>query len=325
MKYKLEIDSRCEKCGLCIDDDFIKDSSDGTPWISKSIIGDKEKNDIQHLVEVCPVSAVKITEIKSRSMDSFRAEATKIIESFQLQIPAKAYFCYENKYERYDLPSSFDQEFNELYNSRDAAKDAGCRLIVSTVLPLRANSIRSILRRYGDDKLAPYATFHNVKGNFYYDACQQASDIISKIQELAVEVNENYIPQDSLNQVHLDPEDYAGLRFNLNMFAEPYIRANVISTYLKKNDASRFRTGVDVGTTEVESWGGRWKKKYYFCGLYEAVNKVWEDITVTTRNQFQTQVIDWFYPFLVQTKEDYNKLLVELIKERLEKIEREIK
>lgn len=325
MKYKFEIDSKCDNCGLCVDNRYVKDSNGDMPQIIESIISEEHKSEVQALVEACPVNALSFKKVQSRSKESFRNEASKLINNFKLQIPDRSFFAYDSsRYESFDLPTRFDEEFNETYGSRDAAKDAGCRLIVSTVLPLRVNSIRNILRKYGEVKLAPYTEFKESKGNFYFEACKQAENILKQIQELAVEVSENYMVSESLNKVRVYPEDNSELSYNCDLFAEPFIRANAIGSYLKKNDVSRFRTSVDVDTKTVESWSGRLKTKYYFCGLYEAVNKVWDDITSTTRNQFQVQVIDWFYPYLEQTRDTYNKLLTELLNERLKQIDKNI-
>ena len=179
MSMKISVSEKCVGCGLCMENEFIDEKTDGKARAAGSGVISAEQEEIARKVaEECPAKAIILSAVVSKEKDEVIKILDNKAQSLKLTLPPKTNYKFDAKDVYIELPFETGDEYDYKYSSYRQALDAGQNVIRKYMFGNRVGIVQDIIGNYLAENFTSYVDYNEVESNFYYAANCQAQKIL---------------------------------------------------------------------------------------------------------------------------------------------------
>lgn len=285
----------CVSCGLCLQetDLLVEDAVGKAKPAEKCIINDLKK--AEKIVADCPVGAISIVEkgdIKQldektiRELPNLLGQKLRQVKRPQLTDEVKLDARKYNVKRNGESVGAYDYKYSSESNALSAAIDQFDRIAYSQY----ARFITEILVQYKEEKLKKYYIFD--KNSFWnQENAKYRSVLLNFANEIESLTNGTIKLSDDFIKFEVYPCSESDIDNNYHMWGLKYLEQcknieSIMSAFHGLNSTSKndYKTYIDTDDIEVYAgtgWfgGDKYKTKYCYCLLSEAVETYLSDLT----------------------------------------------
>lgn len=331
MKKKLVINGKCIACGLCIDCSYISETSDGTIEIKGSgIVDEKDEEDVNKIIELCPENILALKEIESKSKSQIEEDIKKAIAEFKLDVPDRKEFDYDTEKAHIGLPFAIPGDGRFIYSSESKARSAAKSEIDRSLYSKRDSVIKNIINDYRSEKLSMYYDYKEVDSNFYYNANKKAQKVLDKILESIQSLEADIAIPGSLTKIDARPDRKSGYVDGIGEYLL-YASGAVLA---ELDDPSLYGLNAYVDYADIEEMdtyetGRRGKlkevQKYCYTNTYQVSNEITSDLKSALKWGFDEKVIDRAYSSIPGIVQNYESILKNELNNKVRELKELIK
>lgn len=280
---KLKITSECLSCGACtILSDYISENTDGTIYAKNDmIIKEKDLNNIEEVIESCPVKAIQIENsgISNKSGKEGLLELKNILESefnnYKFEKPS--YDSYKFDKNLYSVPTAYgSNERRYSYKSDSKAISEGLREFDRIMYSQRRALVQQLLVQYKNNTLRKFTEYIKEPGNYYYDILSKVNNRIKQFIEEAKILSNNKINfPEGFEEKEIEPIfGIKGDKFNREVFVYPLKHLEemwIVDNIVNELDPL-YEHEIYINTDDMEIYNGRKEVDMYCYDLREVTN-----------------------------------------------------
>lgn len=323
MNKKIIINEKCIGCGLCLNNTFIDETIDGKAKPSGAgVLSSEQIEQAYEIVEKCPVKAIIIEEISIKNKKEIEKFLDSKPESLKLPVPPKSNFKFDASEVYIPIPSNTGREYDYQYTSSKKAIEAAKEVIRKNMFGNRVGIVQDIIGNYLTENFSSYVDYKESESNFFYSANHQAQNILDMMVGEVLGANPDIAIPENLKTISTRPTNkkddlgVGALTGGLLNTAPRIIDELSDSCYSLQSYAE----DADWDDMETYTTGAFGKEKivnkYCYTGIYNAYQSIANDIRSALGWSFEENVIDHAYDSMQYIIGQYEKKLIEELKEK---------
>lgn len=314
------VTNRCEGCGMCYAQfsEYFLELEDGKAESRiSSYMLDKEQLDV--IKKVCPFKAIEAKIEQPLTKQTFVTELENL-KNFIVRYPKRESVKFDKREYNISIPVATGERRYE-YPSEDAANRAAEREFNSKMYSQMDVIILRIITEYRVKYLKPFYT--KEYNSFFADCNSKVSEILNKLECILKNNNlANDLPA-NFSEINIFPEN--------DLYWKMLNKGQIMSDEMISTIKSKFhsRSYSDLGsynywdTDYTERPDGtnlrgntKWKEKYCYKNMSKAFQELAKDLLNAI--DFKDDVIeDRALEIIKVLVDEYNKLLVDIISEKI--------
>lgn len=327
MSKKIEIVKGCIACGLCLESNYMVESSDGTAEVKNAgIVKDEDIPQVKELILNCPAKVLSLSDIRAKSRTEIQKYIDSQISDFQLSIPPIDKIKYDTKNVYIPTPYSPNGEYDYKYSSSKQAMNEVRKIIDREMYSKRSQLVQNVINDYRVEKLSGYMQYQETDDNFYYQSNKKAELILKNIIKEILAIGNVTVSEDfgiialrpnSREMWGMDIINDGILHRAESIISELTGEYYTLSSYVDYADWD----DMDVYEIGTGMFGrDREVTKYCYKDVSKAYDEIAKDIVSALGWGFDEKVVEFAYEGIENITKKYQEKLIEELKYKADKL-----